>query len=157
MLASAALTEAITYSSDKEKYPESAMEYGVWEIDKLYLHLYNENQIVMDYDVPLENFGGKTAYEVSCEGFDCHKSQHWTWFYKWIYGSEENPITKASQIRSYSPCQYGLYYSAVGADTEGGDFFENVETHTERIHKKIEEIIEQIIAAKDEMMRGVFL
>ena len=110
----------------------------------------------MDYDVPLEAFGGKTAYEVSCDGFACHESQHWTWFYKWIYGSEENPITKASQIRSYSPCKYGLYYTKVGVDTIGGDFFENVDTYGERIDKELKELKEQLTDVTDESKRGVF-
>ena len=155
VLAAAALTEAIQYTSDASKYPDSAKEYGVWTIDKLYLHLYEENEIVMNYDVPLERFGGKTAYEVACEGFACHKSQHWTWFYKWIYGSEDNPYTKASQIRTYSPCKYGLYYTNVGADKEGGDFFENIVTHKEKVNAEIEEAMKQIIDAKDKL-RGVY-
>lgn len=155
VLAAAALTEAIKATADETQYPESAEKYGVWDIEKLYLHLYKENEIVMNYDIPLDNFNGKTAYEVSCEGFACHKSQHWTWFYKWIYGSEENPYTKATQIRTYSPCKYGLYYTNVGVDTEGGDFFENVVTHEESVRVKIEEAMKQIIDAKDKM-RGVF-
>lgn len=155
VLAAAALTEAVNYVGDESKYPESAKEYGTWEVQKLYLHLYNENKIVMNYDMPLKAFGGKTAYEVSCDGFACHKSQHWTWFYKWIYGSEENPYMKASQIRTYSPCNYGLYYTNVGVDSIGGDFFENVVTHEENIGIQIEEAIKRIIDAKDKM-RGVF-
>lgn len=155
VVAAAALTEAIECSTDAEKYPESARKYGVWEIQKLYLHLYEENPIVMNYDLPLENFGGKTAYQVSCDGFACHKSQHWTWFYKWIYGSEENPYTKASQIKTYSPCNYGLYHTTVGTDTVGGDFFENVVTHEMKVKQKIENTMKQIITAKDKL-RGVF-
>lgn len=141
VLAAAALTEAIENSDG---------------VEKLYLHLYDENPIVMDFDVPLNHFDGKTAYEVSCDGFACHKSQHWTWFYKWIYGSEDNPITKASQIRSYSPCKYGLYYTTVGPDTTGGDFFENVDTYEERIQNKLEELKKQFIDATDKSQRGVF-
>lgn len=132
VVAAAALTEAITLSGDAEKYPESAQAYGTWEVDKTYLHLYKENPITMDWDVPLASFGGKTAFQVTQEGFGCHKSQHWTWFNKWIYGTDANPITKASQIKSYSPCQYGLYQSRVGVDVAGGDFFENVETYAMR-------------------------
>ena len=120
-------------------------------LQKLYLHLYNENEIVMNYDVPLQAFEGKTAYEVSCEGFACHKSQHWTWFYKWIYGSEADPYTKASQIKTYSPCKFGLYYTNVGVDEIGGDFMENVVTHKEGVTLKIEEAIERIIDAKEEL------
>lgn len=157
VMAAAALTEAIEYASDETKYEDSAAEYGTWEIDKMYLHLYEENQIVMDYDKPLEKFGGKTAYQVSCEGFACHKSQHWTWFYKWIYGSEANPITKASQIKNYSPCKFGLYFTKVGLDTEGGDFFENTKTHKDCVNEKIEEVTKRLMETIDKTVRGVFL
>ena len=132
VLCSAALTEAIRYAAEEEKYPESAAQYGTWQVEKTYLHLYGENVIEMNYDEPLEHFGGKTAFEVTREGFDCHKSQHWTWFYKWIYGTDGNPITKASDISRYSPCLFGLYDSQVGLDVTGGDFMENVVTYGER-------------------------
>ena len=132
VLAASALTEAITYATDETKYTESASKYGTWNIEKLYLHLYEENQIQMNWDIPLESFGGKTAFEVTQEGFGCHKSQHWTWFYKWIYGTPESPRTKATDIPNYSPCKFGLYYTNVGNDVTGGDFFENVKTYEQR-------------------------
>lgn len=139
-----AITQAIELAADESAFPDSAAEYGTWQPEKVYLHLYQENQIVMDYDIPLAYFEGKTAFQVSREGFACHKSQHWTWFYKWIYGTSENPITKASQIKNYSPCRYGLYASNVGADVTGGDFFENVVTYEEREKIQRKEIQEQI-------------
>lgn len=139
-----AITQAIELAADESAFPDSAAEYGTWQPEKVYLHLYQENQIVMDYDIPLAYFEGKTAFQVSQEGFACHKSQHWTWFYKWIYGTSENPITKASQIKNYSPCRYGLYASNVGADVTGGDFFENVVTYEEREKIQRKEILEQI-------------
>lgn len=132
VLCASALTEAITYATDESKYAESASQYGTWNIEKLYLHLYGENQIQMNYDVPLEKFNGKTAFEVSQEGFGCHKSQHWTWFYKWMYGTSDRPVKKATDIPNYSPCKYGLYYTNVGNDVVGGDFFENVKTYEQR-------------------------
>lgn len=127
-----ALTEAIYIAADDTQFLESFDRYGIWEPEKLYLHLYGQNPIVMDYDVPLESFEGKTAFEVTQDGFACHKSQHWTWFYKWIYGTAERPVNKATDIRSYSPCQFGLYYTKVGLDVQGGDFLENVITYEER-------------------------
>ncbi len=130
--AAAALTEAITLSGDAEKYPESAAQYGTWNVEKTYLHLYDQNQIVMDWDTPLESLGGKTPFQVTQEGFGCHKSQHWTWFNRWIYGTSDAPISLASQISSYSPCNYGLYQTNVGLDVVGGDFFENVKTYAVR-------------------------
>lgn len=132
VLCASAITEAIEAAKDAEQFPQSADAYGTHEVGKVYLHLYGENKIVMDWDVPLESFGGKTAFEVTREGFDCHKSQHWTWFYGWIYGKEGRVVNKATDIRSYSPCKYGLYYSGVGPDEQGGDFFEHVWTYAQR-------------------------
>lgn len=135
VLCAAALTEAIGYAAD-ETYVIQEKDTVPWQIEKLYLHLYEENPIVMDYDIPLEHFGGKTAFEVSGEGFDCHKSQHWTWFYKWRYGTEARPIQKATDIRSYSPCKFGLYYTSVGQDVACNDFFENVKTYGMRYEEQ---------------------
>lgn len=120
------LRDALEISHNPDIHPESAAKWGTWVPEKVYLHLYPENPVVLDLDTPLSAFGGKTAFEMTQHGFSYHKSQHWTWFYRWIYGTADAPITKASQITSYSPCHYGLYYSTVGVDTVGGDLFENV-------------------------------
>ena len=130
-LNSATLTKAIELAADETKYPATAKQYGTWETPKLYLHLYKENQIEMNWDVPLEAFGGKTAFQVTQDGFQCHKSQHYTWFNTWLNGSSGN-ITKASQITQHSPCQYGLYHTTVGADVAKNDFFENITTYAEQ-------------------------
>lgn len=132
VLAAQALTEAVEAAKDETLYPESAATYGTWDTEKLYLHLYEENPIIMDYDTPLESLGGKTPFEVSREGFNCHKSQHWTWFYRWIYGTADAPVNRATDIATYSPLHFGLYRTTVGADVNGGDFFENVTSYGER-------------------------
>ncbi len=127
-----ALIEAIKYSPDSGKCLESSEEYGTWVVEKTYLHLYGENQMTLDIDKPLESLGGKTAFQVSQEGFKHHKSQLWTWFKEWMLGTDDEPITKASQIEDYTPGKYGLYFTNVGNDTGKGDFFENVKTHEQR-------------------------
>lgn len=132
VLCADALGSALTKAADPAQNPEAAEGYGPWQVEKTYLHLYPENQIVMDWDTPLESLGGKSPFQVTQEGFTCHKSQHWTWFYRWIYGSASNPIRKAADINSYSPCLYGLYDTQVGPDQVGGDFFENVQTYAQR-------------------------
>ncbi len=125
------LTKAISLSGDESFDPESASRFGTWEIGKLYLHLYEENPVTMDYDTPLEFFGGMTAFEVSQKfGFAAHKSQHWA-FASWLYGYG-NQITKASQIALYNPCQFGLYYSRMGEDVAKNDLFENVISYDEQ-------------------------
>lgn len=136
ILCAKALTESLNYCGDASKFGESASLYGVCEPSKCYLHLYSENSITMDFDKPLEKFGGMTAFQVTQKGFECHDSQQWTWFKSWIRGSDANPITKATQIQTYSPCNYGLYKSTVGPDAAGGDFFENVKTYKEQDEEK---------------------
>ncbi len=93
---------------------------------KIYSHLFAQNEIVLPIDEPLEALGNKSAFNISQEGFQFHKSQHWTWFYGWIYG-ERTKITSASQIKTYNPAHYGLYLSLVGTDS-GNDMLENIET-----------------------------
>lgn len=126
------LIDALELTNDADAYPDSAKKYGLWDIPKTYLHLYEENQIVMDYDQPLTAFNGMTAFEVSQKiGFPCHKSQQKTMFPEWIYGPN-GEITKATQIETYNPCYFGLYRTSVGVDVEKNDFLENITTYAEQ-------------------------
>lgn len=138
ILNSATLQEAVQISANPEMYPESAEAYGVHDVPKTYLHLYKENPIVMNWDIPLENFGGKTGFQVTQEGFLCHDSQQYTWFRKWLNG-KNGEITAASQIDTYSPCEYGLFRSLVGEDVEKNDFFENQLSYAQIRQKEEEE------------------
>ena len=126
------MTDAVELAADPQKYPQSAEKYGTWQPKKMYIHLYGKSAVTMDWDTPLESLGGMTPFQMTQEGFRYHRSQHDSWFVKWIYGTNDKPITKASEIEDYSPCSYGLYYSAVGEDklnAEGkpGDLMENIE------------------------------
>ena len=118
------LSIAVGLSMDETQFPESAATYGVWDVPKAYFHLYKENPIVMDWDQPMESFDGMTPYEVTIKlGFQKHKSQ--VPYFSWYYSG----ANKASQIKQYSPCEFGLFRSTVGEDVEKNDFFENVTTH----------------------------
>lgn len=120
------LCEAVGIASDSLQYPESAEDYGTWDVPKTYLHLYPDQKIVMDWDIPLLSFDGMTAFEVTKElGFPCHESQQ-TFFRYYFSGVE-----KASDIRENSPCEFGLYRSTVGEDVQKKDFFENVTTYAQ--------------------------
>lgn len=130
-LNSSTLREAVALSADEAAFPASAEKYGTWDVPKTYLHLYPENPIEMNWDVPLAAFDGKTAFQVSQEGFACHKSQQYTWFRTWLRGNS-GEIKNASQIRTYSPCQYGLFRSTVGADEAKNDFFEHLKSYEEQ-------------------------
>ncbi len=126
------LVKSLPLTPDPESFPESAEKYGIWELPKLYLHLYEENPITIDYDQPMDILGGLSAFQFTQKyGFPCHKSQQWTWFYRWIYGRNEE-ITNASQIQTYNPSLFGLYHSTVGEDVAKNDFLENVTTYAEQ-------------------------
>jgi len=82
-------------------------------VKKLYLHLYKENEIVMDWRKPLDFFDGKTAFDMAEAGFKCHKSQ------------QSNGMTVEDTGR-YANNLFGLYYTAVGNDVLKNDLFENI-------------------------------
>ena len=127
MLYADLLTQAVELATNPESYPESAQNYGTWDTPKVYLHLYEENQITMDWDRPLEHFGGMTAFEVTKnKGFPCHVSQaqDFAWYM--------SGIDRAADIQKYSPCLYGLYRTTVGPDQEQNDFFENLTTYAQQ-------------------------
>ena len=106
------LMQALELSADPSYDPESAQEWGVWDVPKTYLHLWPENPIVMDWSQPLSAFGGKTAVEMARLGFAEHVSQQ-TFF-------------KVEDYGPYDCRKFGLYRSLVGPDAQGGDFFENL-------------------------------
>lgn len=127
---------ALEKTNDKTYHQESFEKYGLWDVPKTYLHLYKDNQITMNYDIPLEYFNGKTAYEVSKEGYSKHISQQWTWFTKWINGNN-NSYTKATDIKTYSPTEFGLYRTTVGNDQNKDDMFENLTLRKDEIKDNV--------------------
>ena len=139
------LVKALEISNDATQYPELAEKYGLWDVPKTYVHLYEENQIVMDWDQPMESFNGMTPFQVTKElGFPCHISQQYD-FAWYIY-----PYETAAEIPRYNPCYFGLYRSTVGPDIEKNDFFENVHSYEEQ--ERIAEEAERL-AAEEEARR----
>jgi LmbE family N-acetylglucosaminyl deacetylase len=112
-LTALAVQKAVDASGKPDEYKESANLYGAWQVKKCYLHLYEKNPIEMDWQKPLPAFEGKTALEMAKKGYALHVSQHF----------RERPILDTGE---YDNAAYGLYYSSVGPDTAGGDFFENI-------------------------------
>jgi LmbE family N-acetylglucosaminyl deacetylase len=105
--------EAVTdLAWDETCFPESAARYGVWDVDKLYLHLYPENRVTMDWRVPLAAFGGRTALEIADAAFAEHVSQY--------------PGFRIRDTGALSCAEFGLAFTMVGPDVAKNDFFENV-------------------------------
>ena len=143
------LMEAITITNDATYYPESAEKYGLWDTPKTYLHLYEENEIVMDWDQPLDSFNGMTAFEVTQQlGYPCHASQYQDFAWYHVY------VKTAKDVRKYNPCYYGLYRSTVGEDVQKNDFFENLTTYAEQARIAEEQRLEaERLAAEEEARR----
>ena len=105
---------AVIDAADPEYDRESYEQYGAWQVKKLYLHLSRTNPISISAEVPLEAFGGKTAWEVAAEAFQCHESQL------------QHGMT-CSNTGVFSLERFGLVFSAVGEDTGMNDMFENID------------------------------
>ncbi len=121
------VAQALEDSNKQSLFPQSAEAYGIWDTPKAYFHLYEENQIVMDWDQPLESFDGMTAFQVSQKlGFPCHASQ--VAYFSWYHLNRAS----AAACPYYSPCYYGLYRSTVGPDVAKNDFFENLISYAQQ-------------------------
>lgn len=113
MVTAAMAQKATTAAVDPSQFPESATEMGVWQIMKLYLHLYNENIIIMDWNQPLNAYSGKTALDMAKVGYSCDKSQL-------------KYHRQVSDTNKYSCALFGLAYTSVGPDISKNDFLENI-------------------------------
>lgn len=117
MILAKAVTEAVENSMSATFFPDSASEYGVWDVKKTYLHLYPENEITLDLRHPLSKLNDRSALQTAKDAYLKHVSQQWCWFY-------------VSDTNEYSCSRFGLYRSTVGADT-GSDMTENITTYKE--------------------------
>lgn len=127
ILNAATLKEAVFKAAD-QTYTEVNLD--AYNTPKFYIHLYDiDNKTELDYDIPLEKYDGKTAYQVSKEGYSKHLSQQYTWFTRWLNGNN-NEYTSSKQITKYNPAYWGLYKSEVGPDINRNDLFENIEEET---------------------------
>lgn len=112
MLNTWALQQAIDLAADASY--TTSRDDDVFQVSKVYLHLYPERAVIMNWNNPLERFDGKTALDMAKEGFAQHVSQQ-----KWF----------SVRTAGVHDCRaFGLYYTTVGDDpTEGDpDFFYNV-------------------------------
>lgn len=104
--------QAVEMAADPKVFEDSAAQYGAHQVQKLYLHLYDENEIIMDWKQPLDYYGGKTAFEMAQIGYNEHPSQHGN------YQVEDGG--------KYDNAAFGLLVTHVGEDDAKNDFFEHV-------------------------------
>lgn len=109
--------KAVEAAANAKEYQDSAKKWGVWDVPKVYVHLWPENQVQYDWHVPLASFDGLTGFQVAELAFDCHKTQ-------------QGDIWEVRLGGEYDNSLFGLYRSLVGPDVEKKDMFENLASRT---------------------------
>jgi len=112
IISSKAAREAFTLAADPSYDPESAERYGTWQVQKLFLHLYESDPLTVDGDAPLTFFDGKSAFDVAKAAFKKHKSQL-------LYGYE---VTRNDELYAFN--RFGM---AEGVVPLGKDVFDNID------------------------------
>lgn len=113
-LVAEAAQKCVEFAATEGKYLDSFYEYGTWQVKKLYLHLWPENQITFDWSVPLVSMNGATGLELAIEAYDLHKTQATSGMSVTETGSE------------YDNRIFGLAHTTVGEDVRKDDFLENI-------------------------------
>ena len=115
------LVRAIESAADPAQFPEAAARFGIWDTPKLYLHLYEQNEMLLDVNTPMEHDPeGRTPFEVAQAGYAYHLSQH-------QYGYS----VQQGRDRAYDCRPFGLYRTLVGYDGTA-DIMENIDVQAWR-------------------------
>ncbi len=113
-MTAALVAEALPLAADPAYDKASAAEYGTWQVQKLYIHLYEKQQIIMDWTQPIREGSVATPILLATAGYNRHFSQLGD------FSMEKHGVM-------YDNRKFGLYYSAVGPDEACNDFMEHVE------------------------------
>ena len=115
-------------AADPKESPESAQQYGTWQVKKLYLHQLGENggETVLDWNQPLKAFDGKTGAQLAAEAFALHVSQKGM-------GAGTGKNFKVFTVETTGAVDYPydhfvLQDTTVGPDEAKNDFMEHIDT-----------------------------
>lgn len=114
MMIADAVQNCIALAANEDEFTASTIAYGTWQVKKLYLHLYPENQITFDWTVPLKSMNGATGIELAEEAYTLHKTQ----------ASSGMSVTETGT--KYDNRVFGLAFTTVGEDLRKDDFLENI-------------------------------
>ena len=114
MMIADAAQNCIALAANEDEFTASTIAYGTWQVKKLYLHLYPENQITFDWTVPLKSINGATGIELAEEAYTLHKTQ----------ASSGMSVTETGT--KYDNRVFGLAFTTVGEDVRKDDFLENI-------------------------------
>lgn len=110
----------VEHGTDPAADPASYKQYGAWDVSKLYLHLYPENGIVMDWRSIDPALSGRSPLQAAKDAYAFHVTQQ---------NAGTAVIGKDFEVTDegeFSCSRFGLYRSLVGPDVLKNDFFENI-------------------------------
>ena len=88
--------------------------YGNYQLPKLYLHDPTDGEVTLDFNQPLDFYGGKTAFEIANEAYAMQSFQR----------------KLSKELRTdgvFNGAAYTLRFTDVGEDTHKNDLFENIQ------------------------------
>ena len=108
----------VLYAGDASMYPESAKKYGVWDVPKYYIHLYEpEHRINVDFNTPAERLMNLSPLQTAYVAFEKHTTE----------AHHSSVYSLDSFGKDYDNTCFGLYRTLVGPDIENNDFFEHIQ------------------------------
>lgn len=108
-----AAQKAVALAADPGQHVASVQLFGTWEVPKVYIHLWEENALTMDWQTPLASMGGKSPQEIAREAYKCHASQ-------------QRKQWAVEDGGKYDNSRFGLFFTNVGLDVEKNDLFEHI-------------------------------
>ena len=107
-LAAITVREAVLQAPVARKFGGSSSEFGTWQVKKLYLSQLETAQVTLNWNLSAQALGGRTPDEVARQ----------------LYAKYQPPAHAGSYQGDNS--RFGLAMTALSADMERNDFFENV-------------------------------
>ena len=107
-----AAQKCVVYAAD-ESSRLKLTQSEPWQVKKLYIHLWKQDRIALDWHVPLAAFDGEDGLSVCRRAMQCHASQ----------------LKHGWKIEDGGDCDnavFGLAYTTVGPDVKKDDLMENI-------------------------------
>ncbi len=118
MMTAYGLRKAVKDAASVRYFSDSLEKYGVWQIERLFLHFYDDGEasVSLDRETALDAFSGRTALEVEEDLYESF--------------SEEYRYPLDVGDKTYSIADYGLYYSDPDLDVlpQDNDIFYGLST-----------------------------
>ena len=112
VVVSQSVRDACALAADPSYDPASAESFGVWQVQKCYLHLWSENSFRIDMNLRIASMGNRKLLRIAQDAYKKHESQQ--------NGNHE----VNDDGEKYAPNRFGMAYGVVPA---GDGPFDNID------------------------------